>query len=297
MKQITRCTLGLLTAAVLTAGCQGGASKEEKRQAEQLIENTQRQKNYDRLLTLADSLEGTGALTQAKACYWRGYAYDRKKQADKAEDCWRQAMALSKDSKGEDGAIYVKSASHLANLLCINGNYEGTLQLAEPIIAQLEAQKRDTTSDYENLLIYVNCCRAAVRGGSEQEIENGFEQAYNKHLENIKKNRTDASYKNAIAGLINIAYYCVKFKKYQYALNYTRNFGDLLAEYEQRDGVSADYIDRQLGRYDIYKAVALQGLGQMDEANEVFEAFKETRFSQTPEGQVLAEEFLSRSEE
>mgnify|MGYP002861109626 CR=1 FL=1 len=193
----------------------------------------------------------------------RTYAYDRLKQTDKAEASWRQAMELTRDAeKGDDDAIYVKSASHLANLLCVNGDYEGTIQLAAPIITRLEEQKRDTTSDYENLLIYVTCCKAAVGGGTDEEIEAGFEEAYARHQEYIKKNRNDTSYKNAIAGLINIAYYCVKFKKYKYALTYTRNFGELLGEYEQREGVSADYIDRQLGRYDIYKAMALQGLGE-----------------------------------
>ena len=253
-------------------------------------------KDFDRMLVLADSLEQAGSLSAVKANYWRGYACDRKKQLYQAEAYWRKSMedAASANSR-EDRDYYVKAASRLANILCIRGDYEATLQMAEPVVAELEAARRDTTSDYENLLVYVNCCRA-VLGGSETEIEDGFARAYKKHMENIQKNRNDVSYKNAIAGLINIAYYCVKFKKYKYALSYTRHFGELLAEYEQRDGVSADYVDRQLGRYDIYKAMALKGLGRTEEAGQVFQAYQETRFSTTPEGEALAGDFLAEAD-
>ena len=281
---------------LLASACGGGSTKEERQRADQLMESTHKSKQYDRMLSLADSLQQSGSLSAVKADYWRGYACDRLKQFDKAEAYWKQTMAEAQQSDSEeDREYFVKAASRLANILCIRGDYEGTLQMAEPVVAELEAEQRDTTSDYENLLVYVNCCRA-VMGGSEEEIEDGFDRAYEKHMENIQKNRNDVSYKNAIAGLINIAYYCVKFKKYKYALSYTRHFGDLLAEYEQREGVSADYIDRQLGRYDIYKAMALKGLGRTEEAGQVFQAFQDTRFSKTPEGVALADDFLSEAD-
>ena len=125
-----------------------------------------------------------------------------------------------------------------------------------------------------------------------EESKHGFFRAYNKHLENIKKKRSDAAYKDAIAGLINVAFYCVKAEKYQDALYYTRYFGELLAEYELRPDVNPEYIDRQIGRYDIYKAQALRGLGKKEEAAETFEAFQTTEFSTTAEGLSLAEEYM-----
>jgi len=280
--------------ALILAACHNGVSDEEREQAKQMIDQARQQKQYDRILLLSDSLEKIGCLSQARACYWRGYAHDRLKQHEQAESEWRKAIDLAlKSEDAKDMDIYARAASYLANLLCVKGDYEGTLRLAEPVVEVLDTLKCDTTSDYENLLIYINCSRAAL-GGSDKEIEEGFERATDKHLENIKKNRTDASYKNAIAGLINIAYNCVTFKKYKYALSYTRDFGELLAEYEQREGVSAEYVDRQLGRYDIYKAMALAGLGQQKEADEVFKAYLETNYSKTLEGQKMAEDYLAQ---
>ena len=271
----------------------GHVTKEQKEQADQTMEAIRQSKEYDKMLLMADSLESLKWLSAAKAYYWRGYASDRLKDKEKAAEYWTKAMEAADQSRDKgDQEIYVKAASRLANLLCIKGDYEGTLRVAQPVAKRLEEEKRDTTSDYENLLIYIGCCQA-VMGESVQEAENNFDRAYKNHMENIERNHSDEAYKNAIAGLINIAYYCVFAKNYKYALYYTRHFGELLGEYEQRPGVSADYIDRQLGRYDIYKAQALKGLGKLEEAAEVFEAYQETRFSQTPEGQSLAEDYLS----
>lgn len=288
--------MAIATVTVLLTSACVGSTKEERLRADQMMEAAHKSKNYDRMLTLADSLEQTGGLSAAKANYWRGYACDRMKQADKAEAYWRQSMEDSQSKGNEDMDTYAKAASRLANLLSVKGDYEGTLQMAMPAAKHLEALKRDTTSDYENLLIYINLCRAAT-SNSDEELKDGFDRAYQKHMENIQKNRNDASYKSAIAGIINIAYYCIRVKKYQYALHYTRDFGELLAEYEQREGVSADYVDRQLGRYDIYKAIAQRGLGQLEEADQTFEAYLETRFSKTPEGEALAEDYLAEARE
>ena len=284
----------LAVALLLTAGCGSRVSKAEKARSKQLVEATAKEKNYDRLMRVADSLEQAGSLSVATAAYWRGYACDRKKQADKAEQQWRASMKAAEVSQDPDDLdAYVKSASRLANMLCLRGDYEATLAMAQPVVARLEAMKCDTTSDYVNLLIYIGCCQATV-GKQVEEVDHGFYRAYKKHLENIERRRSDDAYKDAIAGLINVAFYCVQAGKFNDALYYTRYFGELVGEYEQREGVSADYIDRQVGRYGVYKAEALAGLGRKKEADEVFKAFEATQFSKTAEGQALAKEYLGK---
>ena len=292
MKQEKLWVLAIAITALLTTACGGSKDKELRLQADQIMEATYKAKDYDAILAKADSLEKAGVLSPTKANYWRGYACDRQKQKDKAEQYWKASMEAGEKTKDkEDFIIYAKSASRLANLLTIRGDYEGTLKLAQPAVERLEEQKCDTTSDYVNLMIYIGCCQA-VTGKAVEESRHGFYRAYSKHLENIQKKHSDASYKDAIAGLINVAHYCVKAKKYEEALYYTRYFGELLGEYELRPDVSQEYIDRQLGRYDIYKAQALKGLGRDEEAAETYNAFEDTDFSQTPEGLSLAKDYL-----
>lgn len=292
MKQKKLWMLAAVATALMITACGDSSQKEQRAKVDQMMEAAHRAKDYEKLLTLSDSLEKAGSLSPVKANYWRGYAYDRQKQKDMAERCWRASMEAGAKSESEDDLVmYAKTASHLATLLNIKGDYKETLALTVPAVERLEALKCDTTSDYVNLLIYIGCCQA-VTGIQVDESNHGFYRAYKKHLENIKKKHNDASYKDAIAGLVNVAHYCVMANKYQEALYYTRYFGELLGEYEMRPDVDAGYIDRQLGRYDIYKAQAQKGLGMDEEAAETYEAFQETEFSATPEGLALAKDFL-----
>ena len=293
MKQKKSLILATIVAVLLITACGGLSTKELKQEADKEMEALYKAKDYKRILIVADSLEKAGYLSTVKSYYWRGDAYDRLKQKEQAEQCWKVSMEAGEKSEDQDDNIaYAKSASRLANLLCIRGNYEETKKLSQAAIERLEAQKCDTTSDYLNLLIYIGCCQSVLAEQIDTK-KNGFYRAYDKHMENVSKKHTDGAYKDAIAGLINIAYFCVKAKKYEDALYYTRHFGELLGEYEMRPGVNEEYIDRQLGRYDIYKAQALKGIGKNQEAAETYDAFQATKFSKSSEGQQLAEYYLN----
>ncbi|MBQ8487863.1 MAG: hypothetical protein IJ533_09485 [Prevotella sp.] len=292
MKKQTKCYLTIVMGMLLMAmvGCKSQKSTD---QALRMIDAAQKSKDYSQMMFLTDSLETEGDLLPSTANYWRGYASDRLKQKQDAASYWAKALEAAEKSTGdEDISIYVKSASRLANQLCLSGNYESTLQMALPVVARLEELKCDTTSDYVNLLIYIGLSQIST-GQSEEEAQQGFIRACEKHRQNIDRNHSDNAYKDAIAGLVNIAYYCVKAQKYEPALYYTRNFGELLIEYEQRRGVDSAYIDRQIGRFTIYKAKALKCLDRKEEADRTYEAFLTTKFSKSSEGQTLANDYMA----
>ena len=273
----------------LFVSCSSQPSKEQSDKAENLIEAAHKAKDYQRLMLLADSLEKDGSLSSAKAYYWRGYASDRTNHRRMAEFYFDTAI---KAASTDDPDIYAKATSHLANLVTIRGDYESTLKIATPVAKRLEELKCDTTSDYINLLIYIGCCQAGL-GQTGDETDDGFNKAYQKHLDNVRKNRTDEAYKDAITGLINITYACIVTKDYRSALRWNSKFGELVNEYEQRPGVSSSYIDKQHARYNIYQAQALEGQGKGDEAARAYEAFRATAFSLTPEGRIMANEYLT----
>ena len=285
-----------MTAAMLTAACSSGPSKEQSAKAGRMIETAHKTRDYNRLMTLTDSLENQNCLTQAEAYYWKGYANDRMKKNRMAEFYWKTALETAGNStRKEDLEAYGKAASRLANLLSVRGDYKGALKIATPAAQWLEEQQCDTTSDYVNLLIYIGCCQAGG-GNGENDAEDLFKRAYQKHKDNISKTHSDAAYKDAIAGLINIAYFYNRIKNYQAALTWTEHFGEMLNEYEQHSDANAEYIDKQLARFDIYQAIALEGLGKKEEAAKVYEAFKATHFSQTPEGKINGNDYLVAAE-
>jgi len=274
--------------SLITTGCGNGPSQEQAEKADQQIENAHKAKDYQQLMMLADQLESKGILTPAKAYYWRGYASDRTNRRRMAEFYYNTAL---KEAGTDDPEILAKAASHLTNLMAIRGDYENGIKIATPVVRQLEEQQCDTTSDYVNLLIYIGCCQAGL-GQTGDATADGFEKAYQKHLDNVKKNRTDEAYKDAFAGLINITYACNFIGDYRDAIKWNGHFSEMLSEYEQRPGVNADYVDKQQARYHLYQAQALEGLHNADEAAKAFENFLTTAYAKTPEGRILANDYL-----
>ena len=231
--------------------------------------------------------------TEAEVYYKKGYDSDHKLQHRMAEYYWKAAMATSVNSKEPgDVAVYAKSASRLTNVLSVRGEYEAALEVAVPAAERLEALKCDTMSDYTNLLVYIGCCKSRF-GLSADEANQSYERAYKMHLDNIEKHRTNDTYKNAIAGVVNIAYNCNETSNFEEALRWTKRYGELISQFEQRTDIDTDYVDKQWARYDIYRAIAFEGLNRKDEASEAFNKFLTTRFSRMPNGKILAADYLT----
>ena len=255
----------MLTAAALIAltGCKNGKPSEEGHQrAIRQINNAHEEREYQELMQLADSLHSIGELSEAEAYYWLGYASDRTNQLRMAEFYWKTAIAQTEGSTDpEDLAIYAKSASHLANVLGMRGEYDAVLDMAQPVIKRLEELKCDTMSDYTNLILIKGLCLSRF-GLSKDAANESYEQAYQTHMKNIEDNRSDRAYKNAIAGVVNIAFNYNETHEYREALLWIDRYADLIRQYEQRNDADPNYVDRQWARYDIYRAIALDGQGK-----------------------------------
>ena len=291
MKQTKFWILLVLFTSVLMTACNEEEKKSQISEADKLIEATQKNKNYNELIKVVDSLEANSIITPTKACYWRGYACDKMKRQRLAEYYWKASLEAAKESTdGDEMIYYAKSASRLANMLSVRGDYEEGLNIAIPVANKLESLECDSTSDYLNILIYIGCCQEGL--GTTDGNADGFNKAYQRHMENIETFHNDVVYKDGITGLINITYDYIYAKKWQEALLWTARFGQVLSEYEQRPDADADYIDRQLARHDIYQAIALEGLHKSEEAAKAYEKFLTTKFSNTPKGRIDANDYL-----
>ena len=295
MKRIHFFALMLTAASILalTACKNGKPSEEGHARALRQIQIAYEERDYQELLRLADSLCTIGELSEPEAYYWQGYACDRTKQLRMAEFYWKTAVAQTSNSTApEDLAIYAKSASHLANVLGSRGEYEVVLDIIQPVVNRLKELKCDTMSDYNNLVLMIGLCQSRF-GLSKDAANESYEQAYQTHMKNIEEHRSDEAYKNAIAGVVNIAFNCNETQSYREAILWIDRYGELIRQYEQRNGADASYVDRQWARYDIYRAIALDGLGQNDEAAKVYQHYLTTQYSKTPEGRIAMNDYLS----
>ena len=123
-------------------------------------------------------------------------------------------------------------------------------------------------------------------------VNSFFERAYHRHLDNINATHSKDSYRDAVVGFINIAYGWISVKDYEQGLVWTERFGDLVKEYKELFADDENYIDKQLARYNIFSAIALESLGRMEEASAAYNSYNQSKFSKSFEGQIDASDYL-----
>ena len=283
-----------ITLIPILNGCSKDDADFKKRceEAEKMVYETYLQKDYKRILTLTDSVRKDGLFSEGKACYWRGYAYDRLMQKRMAELYWKTGIAAVENStEDEDVRVYAGITNRLTGLLTTWTEYEAALKVAIPATERLKSLGRDTTSEYTNMLIYIGCCRSRL-GLSDKNTFNSLEEAYRAHLDNIKHHPNAISYRDAIVGVVNICYNYLEIGDYENARVWLERMKQLIDGYEKQADMRPDYAEKQQARYDIYMARALEGLGRKDEAAEAYRKFCETSFFKTAEGNILASDYL-----
>ena len=283
-----------ITLIPILNGCSKDDADFKKRceEAEKMVYETYLQKDYKRILTLTDSVRKDGLFSEGKACYWRGYAYDRLMRKRMAELYWKTGIAAVENStEDEDVRVYAGITNRLTGLLTTWTEYEAALKVAIPATERLKSLGRDTTSEYTNMLIYIGCCRSRL-GLSDKNTFNSLEEAYGAHLNNIKHHPNAISYRDAIVGVINICYNYLEIGDYENARVWLERMKQLIDGYEKQADMRPDYAEKQQARYDIYMARALEGLGRKDEAAEAYRKFCETSFFKTAEGNILASDYL-----
>lgn len=275
-------------------GCSGdeAAFKQRCDEAEAAVYEAYLQKDYNRILTLTDSVKKLGLFSEGKACYWMGYAYDRLMQKRMAELYWKMGIAAVENStEEEDLRVYAGITNRLTGLLSTWTEYEAALKVAIPATERLKSLGCDTTSEYTNMLIYIGCAQSRF-GLNDDKTNNSLEEAYNAHLENIRKHPFAVFYRDAIVGVINICYNYLEIGDYEKAHAWLERMKQLIDGYEKQAEMRPDYAEKQQARYDIYMARALEGLGRKEEAAEAYEQFCKTSFFRTAEGNILASDYL-----
>ena len=288
---ILSCALAA-TVILSISGCHN-VDKSSNAEAVNLMDAASKARDYERMLSLADSLGKAGKLSKGESNYWQGYAHYQMSQRELAEYFWQEAIRVTENSEAPgDLVYYAKSASYLTSQLCRYAEYASALHTALPIINRLEKIQCDTTSDYTNLLIFAGVSKTSF-DKEDPTANEMLERAYQMHIDNIQKKDTKTAYRDAVAGINNIAYIWVYVKGYEQGLFWTNRLENLLQEYKEKFSDDKNYIDKQWARYKLYHAAALEGVGQHKEAENEYRDYLETDFAQTLEGLTNASEYLS----
>ena len=96
-------------------------------------------RDYHRIIELVDSLKSLGSISEGKAYYWLGYAYDRLMQKRMAELYWKKGIAAVENStEVENVKVYAAIVQRLTGLMNVWGEYEAAQQIVLPAIEKLE---------------------------------------------------------------------------------------------------------------------------------------------------------------
>ena len=282
----------VLMAVILTA-CDHKVEKVDDVNADSLLNVAHKRHQYDRLLELADTLQATGHITSIHANYWRGYSYSRQRMLRLSEKYWREAVN-SEIHNLEDLRYYAKSANRLSGDLLLKGEYEATMKVAVPAMEKMAEAHYLTNSDYAYLKAAVGCCQ--LKMGSPDEAVTNFNQAYNLFYEVVEKEPFRSNFRTAIAGIIKITEAYIQANRFREAYEWTEKFKTFLDYYKQTSDPEPDFVDKQQARLNIYRASALEGLGQHAEAQKAYKEAQKSNYAQTGEGKVEAISYLMLAE-
>lgn len=292
MKKTSLILFLLATLSIITTFCSCGEKYvivANTNQADSLINIAYKNHNYDSLISLADSMQKTGELSDMKACYWRGYAFSRQKKMRLAESNWQRAISLDTQTD-EDKEYYAKSANRLAGVLLLKGEYEATMKVAIPAMEMMKETKLDQTADYTYLLITLGCCQLQLDKPSEAAVN--FEQAHLLYSKMTEQEPTASQYSNAIIGVITITDSYLLQKRFTEAFYWISHLEELLNQYKQLPDAEQVFFDKQEARLNFYRATTLEGLGQHSEAAKAYDRARQTDYAMTNEGKLEATTYL-----
>ena len=244
---------------------------------------------YDSMLYLANRYEEQGLISELDANRWRGVAYYHQGHYRMSEIYYRKAIECEVETDN-DQLNYNKCARRLSELLLVKGDFEGSLQVAIPAVKKMDKSGIGSDIDYAILLNNIGCCQLNL--GQDDEAKESFLTAREHYANRWQSDSTSRGFQEAVLGTVYTSMAYINTRRYQESIYWIDRTEMLLDKYRQRRDARKDYFDEYQGRIDIMRAVAKQGLGKSDEAQEAYRAFLKTDYAKTGQGHINANDYL-----
>ena len=293
-------TTALLSLLLLNA-CSGGGRRAKIRasRADSILYAEGEARNYERILSLADSFQALGDLSELNANRWRGVAYYYQGLHRTSEFYYKKAVnAEIRDAN--DALNYNKSARRLAQMLLHKGDYEGALRVATEALEKMRQNGSGSETDFALLTNTVGCCELNL-GRFKPAAEN-FAEAYKMFHDLATNDTTGRRAQLAFEGMCSIADEYLGAHHYEEASPWIDRAEEMITIYEQMPGseAQAKTLASAHDKINLLRAIAFQNTGQEKEAAKLFSASARTPYGKSSEGRLYANDFLvaaSRFEE
>ena len=278
--------------AVLTmVSCHSGKRRAKIRasRADSIMYAAGELRDYERILTLADSLETAGDLPSLNANRWRGVAYYYQGLHRTSEFYYKKAVE-SKIQSENDALNYNKSARRLATMLLHKGDYEGALRVAMDALETMRDNGSGSDTDFAILENTVGCCQLNL-GRTELAAQN-FREAYSLFKGLADSDSTGRRGQLAFDGVCSIADEYFGAHHYAEALPWIDHAEELLRDYEKLSVAEPKVVKSAEAKINLLRAIALQNMGQTKEAAQAYNAAANTAYGKSGEGRLYANDYL-----
>ena len=256
-----------------------------------LMESAHLGHDYDRIIVLADSLEATGDFSRIKADYWRGYGYYNTFNQHLCQENWTEALNLEIKDR-VDLEYYGRAADRLSDFMLAKGDFDAAMRIAAPALEKLRAGGMTMNRDYGYLLVAVGCSELNKRDKIQAEAY--FEEAYKLYSQLLTDHGPsyNDNLKSAVAGFTTIAKHCLDEHSYADALIWADRLDNVMEDYSIRPETYPESTDRRQTLSLIFRATALEGLGNHAAAVAEFEKARSHAYYYTDQGRVEASRYL-----
>ena len=247
--------------------------------------------DYHRILTLTDSLEQEGSITEVNANRWRGVAYNHLGQTRNAEMYYQKVMDANINND-RDKLSYIKSARRLAELLVKRGEFEDGLRVALTGVEKMKEWDNYSPKDVAISLNTIGRCQLNL--GRFKEAAESYERAYQYYLKQIAEGASTLDQNEAIIGTDQISLDYINARMFAEAQVWTERTDSLVnLRIKLTPDVYAESIDEYRGRIALHRAIALQGLEQPKEAAQAYQEMTQSVYGKMDEGKIVAAEYLT----
>ena len=283
-------------AATVSCGRRGMPSARQLSEADSLFSVAKSNRDYDRVVTLADSLYDAGAITLINAAKSRGNVYYNSGNYRLAEKEYRLALAETPAST-MDSIYYYDSATALAYILIMKGNNEETLRTGIPAIEVLKKwyQEKPTPSLCDklmNLTQHIGWIQKDL--GMNEEGDKMYELCYT-YMKDITS-EVKSGYYNRAAALANIIVTYINEEEYDVAEKWLARIDSLGTTIAADGGLSPGDSDFVAAMDYICRLRVAIGLDKPAEADRALDAFRHTQYAKTNYGRFDEAEALLKME-
>ncbi|MBR2778391.1 MAG: serine/threonine-protein phosphatase [Prevotella sp.] len=298
MNRIYFYTLGAIF-AVLTVfgGCGKQAAQQADRSAtdalydphythaDSLLQAALGKGEYQRMPGMIDSLFAAGQLNDFRADGYRAYAYGYLEETQKAIACLRRALEEDHPTDS-DYVLVIHLKTLYAELQEIQGNSEGAMRTAMPVLDQLRRDGHENDYVAQRLYTAIGLCKLNLE--HYNDAAQYYEKVYSLIKESIKNDSTGEYIVDALMPLYNITGIYFDNKMLDEDEKWLNRLDSVatLAMASPLGTTQAPFIESYTSAVKLFRAMIADEKGNKDEAQRYYKEFQTTDYAKSTEGRL-----------